>query len=246
MINQFKIYIQDSNDVYVDFTDRLSSNNKLVDIGAVSHKTETGVGTAFTSSIANLVLNNSDGFWDDPDKWSSLKTINNTTAVFNKSKKEREISLQNRKCKIKTETLEKDGTVKEETIGVFFISNYSTDNVSGTASITLVSLSHPLKKISAEWARHGKNWYENMDIVYLMKELLKNRFADDDNLLPISFTFPNSLIIPTFNGNRVLSSYGRPPERVTGTQYVETIYYGYSNGYSTGFLGLKLKLQREI
>jgi len=240
-----KFYIQDKNANYVDFTDILEKRgkNKLVSLGAVVHKTENvAVGSAFISSIGEISMDNTDGFWDDPTKWvGTMTTTLGGTAVWNYSTNGGEVALQKAKCKIVVETLQKDGTVKEDTVGIFFISNLLTNSNSGLATITLVSLSQPLRKLSADKVRRGKNWYENRDIVYLMKELLKSKYADTENTLPISFSFPNSLIISTFEGNRVLSSYGKPPERVIGTKYVEVVYYSFSDAFSTNYKGRKLE-----
>jgi len=244
MANRIKVYIQDSNSEYVDFTNRvdLDVKDRLVSLGTVSHSTEKkAFASSFESSMSQLVMDNTDGFWDNPDAWDSLTTVNNNTAVFDKSENQGEVLLWNQKCKIKIESLQKDGTVKEDTVGIFFISNLLTNSNSGLATITLVSLSQPLRKLSADKVRRGKNWYENRDIVYLMKELLKSKYADTENTLPISFSFPNSLIISTFEGNRVLSSYGKPPERVIGTKYVEVVYYSFSDAFSTNYKGRKLE-----
>ena len=215
-----KLYIKDDSSPaeYVDFTDRLEKQgvNKLTDIGTVSHQTESKatLGGSFLSSINSITMNNSDGFWDDPDMWSNLKTVYGNDASFDRSKYGKEILLEKKKCRVVIETLQRDGTVKEDTIGVFRIQDFTTDDTSGTAKLKIVSLNHWLKKLKADKVREGKKWHENKSIPYLMKELLKLEFADEDGDLPSGFTIPDQLTIPTYNGERTLSNYGRPPERV--------------------------------
>uniref|UniRef100_A0A6H1ZM42 Uncharacterized protein n=1 Tax=viral metagenome TaxID=1070528 RepID=A0A6H1ZM42_9ZZZZ len=215
-----KFYIHDATigtTGWVDFTDRISRSgtNRLVEIGNIVHNSENqAVGGVFTSSTNNVAMSNSDGFWDDPDKWDSLKTIGNDTATWNKSDSGGEISLQKTKCKIGVETLQKDGTVKEYTMGVFRILGFDTDNASGITKLKIVGLAHWLRKLDASEKRNGRGWYENRNITFLMRELLKMEFADTSQDLPITFSLPDTLSIPTFEGDRVLSSYGRPPDRV--------------------------------
>lgn len=214
-----KFYIQDSGHTWVDFTDRLEKQGKykLSSIGSVSHSTETkAIGGTFTSSISDVVMDNSDSFWDDPSMWSTLKTINNTTAIFNTSKNGREVSLKKSKCRVVIETLLKDGTIREDTVGVFRVKGFTTNSKDGTATLEIESLSQNLKNISAEKVKNGKAWYENRPIVFLIQELLKLEFGSKtDNSLPPTFKFPDSISIPTFDGTRALSSFGRPPERVS-------------------------------
>ena len=213
-----KFYIHDSTTSttgWVDFTDRISRSgtNRLVEIGNIIHNSENqAVGGAFTSSTNNVIMDNHDGFWDNPDDWASLKTIGNDTAIWNTSDNGGEISLQKTKCRIVIETLQKDGTVREDTIGVFYIQDFSTDTTSGTAKLKTVGLSHYLRKMDASKIKSGQGWYENKPIVFLMKELLKLEFADDNDDLPVGFTFPDIVSIPTFDGNRTFSGFGRPPE----------------------------------
>jgi|GEM_PF-5112744 len=213
-----KFYIQDANKHWVDFTDKLERRGKykLADIGSISHTTETqAIGGNFTSSISNVSMDNSDGFWDDPSQWQSLKTINSSSATFNVSKNGREISLEKAKCRVVIESVLKDGSIREDTVGVFRIRGFSTDSKSGITELEIESLSQSLKDLKADKVKNGKAWYENRSIVFLVQELLKLEFADKvTNTLPASFKFPTQVSIPTYDGSRVLSSFGRPPERI--------------------------------
>lgn len=218
-----KVFIADKNGKYVDFTDFLKRRgvDKLVDISSIKHATESkAVGGVFLSTMGDLKMNNADGFWDDPDKWvGTMKTTDGSTAQWNYSKNGREVNLQKSRVKVTVETLLDDGTVREDDIGTFEIADVATDG-SGYASIKLVSLANALKKIDAAKVRDGKKWYESRPVVFLMKELLKLQFADSSGNLPDDFSFPDVISIPTFDGSRVFSVYGRPPEW-DGTEWRE-------------------------
>jgi hypothetical protein len=218
-----KFYIQDQGTTtrdpeWVDFTDKLKKQGKykLSNIGTISHSTESkAVGGVFLSSISDVSMENADGFWDNPSDWSDLKTIYGNTASFSTSKHKREMVLTKNKCRVVVESLLKDGTIREDTVGVFRIRGFSTDSTSGLATLEIVSLAQYLKDAKADKCRNGKSWYENRSIIFLIKELLKLEFGDKDTgELPASFKFPDQLSIPTFDGQRTLSSFGRPPEKV--------------------------------
>ncbi len=218
-----KFYIQDQGTTtrdpeWVDFTDKLKKQGKykLSNIGTITHSTESkAVGGVFLSSISDVSMENADGFWDNPSDWSDLKTIYGNPVSFSTSKNKREMVLTKNKCRVVVESLLKDGTIREDTVGVFRIRGFSTDSTSGLATLEIVSLAQYLKDAKADKCRNGKSWYENRSIIFLIKELLKLEFGDKTTgELPASFKFPDQLSIPTFDGQRTLSSFGRPPEKV--------------------------------
>lgn len=217
-----KFYIQDQHDEWVDFTDKIETRgkNKVSSISSVSHKNESkAFGGAFVSSLGDVVMENTDRFWDKPSMWSSLTTENNTVASFSgyTSTNNGEIDLTGLKCKVIVEDLQKDSTVKEESVGVFKIRDIVTDSYSGTAALKIESLSQVLKRIDASKVKFGKEWYANKPIVFLMKELLKLEYADTSGNLPTGFTFPDNVTISTYDGERALSSFGRPPEYIASS-----------------------------
>ena len=85
MIYEIKFYIQDKNKRWVDFSNRLGqAGNRLKGISTISHKTESKTyGGVILSSISSVTMDNSDGFWDNPDEWQNLRTIDGYTAEWN-------------------------------------------------------------------------------------------------------------------------------------------------------------------
>jgi len=213
-----KFYIKDQNNEWVDFTDRLEkqSKYKLSSIGSITHSTESkSVGGVFLSSLSDVTMDNSDGFWDTPNSWEGLKTIYNNTAVFSNSKNGKEKVLTKNKCRVVVESVMKDGSIREDCVGVFRISGFSTDSTSGLATLGVESLSQALKDAKADKCKNGKSWYETRSIIFLIRKLLELEYGDKTTgELPASFHFPNQLTIPTYDGERALSSFGRPPEKV--------------------------------
>jgi len=221
-----KVYIADSTGEYCDFTDKIRSQgeDRLVEIGNIQFANESkNVGGVYTSSIGSVTMDNHDGFWDDPDQWNNIKTEFNAASSWNKSKNGREINLQKARLKVVVETTLLDGTIQEDCVGVFYIRDFSTDSETGVCKLDIVSLNNYLKKMDADKCRDGRKWYESKSVIFLIKELLKLEFADTSDNLPASFKFPDVLIIPTYDGERTFSNFGRPPEYIASTDDWENL-----------------------
>jgi len=243
MIYEIKFYIQDKNKRWVDFSNRLGqAGNRLKGISTISHKTESKTyGGVILSSISSVTMDNSDGFWDNPDEWQNLRTIDGYTAEWNVSTNGREISLQKAKCKISVVVQSENGTYEEYTLGIFYINEVSTSNSRDTTTLKLVSLGYYLKNIEASKVRKGKKWYSYVPMSFLIKELLKLEFAEDDGELPDGFIIPDKLEINV--GERVFSIQGIPPNS-SDTGWVEkdltcrVIIWSYDDTVGKGlFLG---------
>ncbi len=282
---EIKIFIADKNRNWVDFSDRLQKQgtNRLGGAPTVTYKTSDKViGGVFLASVGGIILDNSDGFFDNPDAWDSLKTIDNDNAEWNKSINNREVSLLKAFCKLSVNVFGVNGKNTRKNLGVFRVLNLSTNSTSGNATLKLASLSYGLTKVSADKIKNGRAWYNSRSVIFLIKELLKLEFSnvniegivtstdtnlicanksfpdwvvgasvknvtdntfgivtekisstelvvDADNVitwtsgdtfsisgvgtLPSTFSFPNALIMSTWDGNRAVSNYGRPPDR---------------------------------
>jgi len=215
---EIKSYIQDSNGVYVDFSDRTEVNgtNRLVSVGSITQSSEGKTGTgSFYTTISNIVMDNHDNFWDAPI--TGLKTVTGATASFDVTKGGHMSVFQRNKIKISMRLQMNNGNFVETPLGVFLIEEIVFSG--NTVSVKTVGLAKPLMEQNAEAVKDGISWYTNKPIKFLVEELLKAEYgqlkgsaADNRYKSPTSFIIPDEIPISTANNDRTASSFGRPPE----------------------------------
>jgi hypothetical protein len=215
---EIKSYIQDSNGVYVDFSDRAEVNgaNRLVSVGSITQSSEGKTGTgSFYTTISNIVMDNHDNFWDAPI--TGLKTVTGATASFDVTKGGHMSVFQRNKIKISMRLQMNNGNFVETPLGVFLIEEIVFSG--NTVSVKTVGLAKPLMEQSAEAVKDGISWYTNKPIKFLVEELLKLEYgqlkgaaASNKYQSPTSFIIPNEIDITTVNSERTSSIFGRPPE----------------------------------
>ena len=236
----YKVYIEDLNGHWIDFSDRLGvrGRNKVVDIGTIKHLfKKEDLSTSFMSSNSSIILDNSDGFFDDANAWSNLVSIDNTPIIIGTDLKlstgKREVKLKDLKCKVKAEVLQSTGVVIPYVLGVFLIQEVTTSD-SSQAILKLKSLETKLREANAAKVKNGRDWYVNRSVVFLIKQLLLSCY-NEDGVIPTGFSLPTALSIPSYNGKRFTSVFGRPPDYLIGSLYVPPEYKSYSSAYNSSF-----------
>lgn len=171
------ILLKDKNNNWVDFSDR------FMRLSSITHNAEElTTKTIFVTSINNLVMDNTDGFWDD---------VSNFEDNFSLSKNKSEVVLKGTDVLIKDKINDK-GKFYDVSLGRYKIVRLKTTE--GKATIKLNSLSQWLNRDStmAEKVKNGHRWHQFRSIPFLLEELLKlNNSADDIKGTVSSVTSPN-------------------------------------------------------
>ncbi len=216
---EIKCYIADDNNKWVDFTDKeeVKGTNRLVNLGAVTHATESqeAIG-AFHTTTQDIIMENADNFWDSP--LFDLTTVDGVTAVFGSTVSAQMSVFYRHRLKIAVMIQMKEGTPVETPVGIFLIEDIQFNN-NKTISIKTVGLAKPLMEHSAEPVKDGISPFTNRPIKFLVEELLKQEYgeirgASGNNRwrIPQSFNLPDDITLPTADGERTSSSFGRAPE----------------------------------
>jgi len=226
---ELKLYVEDDNGEWVDLSDRVAARGKnlLISVGQIAQTTESRAGTgSFETSIARIQVDNSDHFWDQP--WSGLTTINGNSASFGDSTQYQFTALFRRRVKLAMRLRLRDGTEEEGDLGVGYIDDLQTDSNSGTAALSVIGIARYLMELSADKVKGGRSWYRNRPVAFLVRELLKQAFANDYGQLPDTYVLPeDTLEMPSYRPGatdpRVLGQYGRPPE-YDGVVWIDSDY----------------------
>jgi len=231
---EIRLYIEDSGNEdrdpeYVDFTNRLAYKGKdlLKRLGSITQSAEGKSGTAsFTCSINNIEVDNSDGFWNKPIERGPgglirrnyptiLTTVNGNVAYFTLTKNYTQNVWHKHKVKLVIFAMGNNGMVYEDDLIVAVINDITRSDNRDRASISLWSMSMPLKKLDVSTVRDGLSWWNNKPISFLVRKLLEKEYGT----IPDNFVLPDLISIPTskrldrrYGEVRVLSQYGRPPE----------------------------------
>ena len=236
---ELKLYIQDSNYNWVDFSDRANINgrNQLRKIGNISYSSE-GLQGNIRQRVSTLVLDNSDGFWTKPfpptlyasyDSDWNWKGDRSTVAQFGYSHNRRHSVLYRHRVCLKANFLATGTDIPQElTLGVFLVDRSTTNMGSGAHTLTLTSLEFPLAEEEADKVKDSLDWYQNRPPNFLVEELLKTVYTATDGItLPVGTDIDN---IVDYRVPRVadstgwaISHSGRVPERV----YSRTSTTGY-------------------
>jgi len=217
-----KVFIKDDNGEWVDFSDRFNQKgiDKLADYGQFKHTTEKKGGLPLLeSTVGSLLLDNSDKFFDG--RATGLITELGSPASFESSSSSGlETSWRTREVKFELHLTLTDDSVVTRNMGVFLIKGINSKlTKTNTVVINLESKMNLLKRIDASMVKDGNNWYRNRNISFLISELLKTQFADEDNQLPDSFFINDIIQIPVpsdVSGGRAYSAMGSPPQDSEG------------------------------
>lgn len=218
-----KIFIKDDNNEWVDFSDRFEQKgvDKLADYGQFKHASEKKGGLPIVeSTIGSLILDNGDGFFDG--RVTGLTTDLGNTASFETSSDEGiETSWRRREVKFESHLTLIDDTIIVRNLGIFLIKEIDSSFTAKRASVSIVleSKMNLLKRTDAAVVKDGMQWYRNRSIDFLVKELLKTQFSDENNELPDSFYVNSqiSLPVPSDIGDGIAYSiFGVPPHDSTG------------------------------
>jgi len=232
---EFKFYIRDSEHKWVDFSNRFvfGRTNSFKSISSLTFKlADIMLSDSVNFTLSDLKLQNHDYFFDTPSLWNSLVTVDGAIANFNKSSNSREINMLDTWCRFSAVKYNQDD-ISIFSLGNFIIHEFVT-NGNGEVNFALKSISEPLTRLDASKVRDGNSWYVNKSITYLLEKILLLYFGEG-NTLPNYFSLPDILTIPTYDGSRYVSSFGRPPEKIIGELYVPPEYYSYSNAFGQAF-----------
>tara|TARA_S200002703_G_scaffold25810_1_gene22164 strand:- start:612 stop:6215 length:5604 start_codon:yes stop_codon:yes gene_type:complete len=238
---EIKMLIQDVNSRWVDLTDKATVNGKntLMKLGSLTYTAERLRGQ-LQQSISNIVVDNSDGFWDKPFPSSLQCTydtdfglIDPTPAVFNKSLNRSKNNLFRSKIAIRISYLLTGDVIPNDiTLGVFTIEDITCEYKTNTATLRLGSLSQPLIETPAESIKDGAEWYNDASAELLVKKILQYVYlvkADSSapaGAIKIDNTWEidniTSIDVPLEKSEKwVLSDFGRPKEKeVVGSNVV--------------------------
>lgn len=221
-----KVYIQDDNYVWVDFTDRLphGGRDSLLNIGDIKYTVEKKYGV-LQKTTQSIEFDNSDGFFSKPFPSTLNSSIDEQAAYFKTSKNGNLSVLGQKKLKISVGIFDTD-TIRlvgsdysseftpffEYPLAVFIIKSLDFDVYKKVVTLSLVSLEEPLQNISAEKVKDGLSWYQNKPVAFLVKKLLETYYMESGGELPTSYNIDRAFDIPTADGSLALSHFGRPPE----------------------------------
>lgn len=214
---EVRVLIKDDNGLWVDFSDRAEGKgvNKLDDYGIYKHATEKRGGIPILeSTIESVLFDNSDGFFDKVV--TGLTSVDGTAAVFNTktSYNVTETAWNEREIKFELWVTLRDNSIFPITLGVYLIKEI--EGVSGskrTVNFKLESKMNVLRSVDASIVKDGVNWYRNRKISFLVSELLKTKFTDENGNLPNGFYINkfDCIDIPEELG-KAYSTFGVPPQ----------------------------------
>jgi len=209
-----KVYIEDDNLEWVDFSSRVKRKKDLVlEIPNIKRDADSRfISSSFISSASNLKVDNSDGFWEKPLDFT-MKTEKGNTASFSKTKNESETVWCRRRIQFRfIESFIEQHF--EHPIGTFLINEIESD-LSSEATLNLVGLEKPLMERDASVVKNGQTWYQNRSISFLVKKLLELEYAKRNNgRLPNTFNILNRINLETFDGSKTNTTIGPPPMEV--------------------------------
>jgi len=209
-----KVYIEDDNLEWVDFSSRVKRKKDLVlEIPNIKRDADSRfISSSFVSSASNLKVDNSDGFWEKPLDFT-MKTEKGNTASFSKTKNESETVWCRRRIQFRIIEFFQD-TMIENPVGTFLIDEIETD-LSPEATLKLAGLEKPLMERDASVIKNGQTWYQNRSISFLVKKLLEIEYAKrNDGRLPDTFKILDRINLSTFDGEKTSSVIGPPPMEV--------------------------------
>lgn len=220
-----KLYIQDNNGNWVDFTDRSQWRGKdqLRKMGNFTYSAERHIG-AVQQSLPQVVLENSDGFWDRPmpvdlkasfdENWLQLTTT--TAASFSLSTGGQESVLFRHKVALRAHYQTTGSTAPSTvTMGVFLLDDITTDQKNRSATLRLVPMSHLLINNNADDVKDGTDWYMNKPPSFLVDKIVRKEFANSTGNLPSTYDvdqIPEIEVPLPGTSAWIASSFGRPPE----------------------------------
>jgi len=220
-----KIYIEDANGKFVDFTPYLKN------LPAIQMVMENSFNN-FYATANNCYMKNDDGFWDKPFP-NDMLTLDSDIAKWNESHL---FSIHNllrtdnpAKVQFILEYTYPDGVVEEKVIGTFYVADLETD-LTSTATLILTSAQKLLMDKKADDIKNGNFWYQYTPIWFLIREILKKAFGkivDGKIQYPSSFYVPKDYFVPYEFDEAVFTKLGRPP------MLIDTDFDGEPDGYST-------------
>ncbi|RJR27780.1 hypothetical protein C4561_01610 [candidate division WWE3 bacterium] len=224
-----KVYIQDDNSKWIDFTDRTSyigfrGVDRVMNLQSVKYTVEKEFGLLQTTT-QRITFDNSDNFFSKPFP-TTLKTTDSNTASFLKTSNYNHSVLFKHKLKVTACFYDKSAGIGlatitshqqvtplfEFTLGTFILDEFSLDFSSRTITFAVKGLEAPLMKVDASKIKDGNSWYQNRPVSFLISELLKLYYMDSDGQLPDTYSIERNLSTPTIDGSLILSHFGRPPE----------------------------------
>ena len=205
------VYIKDTNDKWVDFSNRvLSKNTLLANLSTIKFSNENNSLTpVMVSQLSSIDMGNSKGFWDKP--FPTMYTEDGSTASFTTSKGSQLSIVEDHdiQFRIKLTTGKSEEIYNLVTLRIESIVTTET-----RATLTLRSYSQILKERSAEKVKTRDGWYQYKTIPFLVRELLKLEFSDENGELPSTFTIPQTIELTNPDNERVFSILGRPPTNI--------------------------------
>jgi hypothetical protein len=216
----FKLYIQDKNSAWVDFSD--SGNRYGVDalkaLGTIKNKIDADLGSLVTT-VQSVTLRNEGGFFDKPFP-SSLKTTTGTSSSFDHSKNYKRPILRGRKCKIAARCRVPNtylnsaviawapiDVTEEIVLGYFIVNEITPDIQNNEISLDLISLDGKLQKKDGSGITDGKTWYENRPISFLIEKILESEFGS----VAVTDNITREVFRETLDDSFVTCNLGRPP-----------------------------------
>ena len=239
---EVKLYIQDNNLCWVDFTDRASVNgrNTLLKLGSMVYTAERLRGE-LQQNLSSIVMDNSDGFWDKVFPSSlkatldeSYKPIEPVTAVFTKTHGNQLSSIYRKKVSIRISyTLTGDLHPNTLTLGVFFIEDFSSDYKAKTTTIRLSQLNQPLLETPANKIKNGTSWYRNASADLLVNRILSHVYKEIPSNWQID-TVNNVKVPKAYSNGWAVSDFGKPKERyIASNSPNATVQYTFPNDRAT-------------
>lgn len=173
-------------------------------------------------------------FWNQPFP-DTLLTEKGNKANFETTFNKTHSSLRNRKCAIKAELIRSDNSIQIMDIGTFLMG--TSEQNDDIITIQLEDLTKKFIETPADDVKSGFQWYRNIPLTFLVKELVKKSYPD-----PRNGEVPRDYIIqgvrpPNPSGEPIVSSLGRPPTFTKLTNNLNSI--GKTNALVVADLGIK-------
>lgn len=232
---EIKVYIEDDNDLWVDFSARARrGQNRLIGIGDISHGSELAL-WQYVTQTSNIKFDNSDGFFNRPFPLSTdpdaLITLKGSAADFSNSMSKNYQMTVLRGHRIRFSVLIRvpsepfsgattygrtaHDSVEEQVIGTFMMDSCAkTFGKEPTVSVKIKSFSKIMSEKSVETVKNGTSWYENRPTRFLIEQILRLQWPTG---IPDSFHLEPAVDMPLPSGERICSIFGPPPQMNTTT-----------------------------
>jgi len=205
-----KIYIQDANNAWVDFSDRLYT------FPAIKSSMDKAF-NSFGATTNSITLKNDDGFWDSP--FPAMTTLEGNVAVWgdgNYAIAQLTANGKHSKIQLIEEYDLGHRNIHDKIIATLYIEDLQT-SLSNKATLYLISPQKLLIKEKVDDIKQGNFWYQYAPCWFLLEKILQKVFGtivDGKITLPDTFEIPKDIFTNISFPTTKYSTLGQPPSMI--------------------------------